>query len=47
MKQNEFLQLLMYFGLLISLTPMLGKFMARVFEGRMKFLAVCGQGVVR
>ena len=39
MKQNEFLQLLMYFGLLISLTPMLGKFMARVFEGRMKFLA--------
>jgi len=39
MKQNELLQLLVYFGLLIGLTPVLGKFMARVFEGRMKFLA--------
>ena len=38
MKQNELLQLLVFFGLLISLTPLLGKFMARVFEGRIKFL---------
>ena len=39
MKQNEFMQLLVYFGLLLGLTPVLGGFMARVFAGRMKFLA--------
>ena len=39
MKQNELLQLLVFFGLLIGLTPILGKYMARVFEGRLKFLA--------
>ncbi len=39
MKQNELLQLLVFFGLLIGLTPVLGKYMARVFEGRLKFLA--------
>ena len=39
MKQNELLQLLVFFGLLIGLTPVLGKFMARAFEGRLKFLA--------
>ena len=39
MKQSELFQLLMYFGLLLGLTPVLGGFMARVFEGRIKFLA--------
>ena len=39
MKQNELLQLLVFFGLLIGLTPVLGKYMAQVFEGRLKFLA--------
>jgi potassium-transporting ATPase potassium-binding subunit len=31
-KSNELLQLLLYFGLLIGLTPLLGGWMARVFE---------------
>ena len=39
MKQNELIQLIMYFGLLIALAPLLGVYMARVFEGRAPFLA--------
>src|SRR5580704_6613342 len=34
MKVHEFIQLLLYFGLLVGLTPLLGGFMARVFEGQ-------------
>ena len=34
MKANEVIQLLLYFGLLIGLTPPIGGFMARVFRGR-------------
>jgi K+-transporting ATPase ATPase A chain len=39
MKENEVIQLLLYFGLLIGLTPVLGGFMARVFEGQRTFLS--------
>ena len=39
MKQNELLQVILYFGLLIGLTPVLGWFMARVFEGKRTFLS--------
>jgi len=39
MKANEVIQLLLYFGLLIGLTPVLGGFMARVFEGKRTFLS--------
>ncbi|MGD0016638.1 MAG: potassium-transporting ATPase subunit KdpA [Verrucomicrobiia bacterium] len=39
MKQNELLQLVLYFGLMIGLTPLLGGFMARVFEGKRTFLS--------
>lgn len=38
MKANEVVQLLLYFGLLIGLTPVLGGFMARVFAGEKTFL---------
>jgi len=38
-KQNELLQLVLYFGLLIGLTPLLGGFMARVFEGKRTFIS--------
>jgi potassium-transporting ATPase potassium-binding subunit len=38
-KQNELLQVIVYFGLLIGLTPVLGWFMARVFEGERTFLS--------
>jgi len=38
-KQNELLQLVLYFGLMIGLTPLLGGFMARVFEGKRTFLS--------
>ncbi len=34
MKVHEFIQLALYFGLLVGLTPLLGGFMARVFEGQ-------------
>ncbi len=39
MKANELIQLALYFGLLIGLTPVLGGFMARVFEGKRTFLS--------
>ena len=39
MKVHEFIQLVLYFGLLIGLTPLLGRFMARVFDGQRTFLA--------
>ena len=39
MKANELIQLVLYFGLLIGLTPVLGGFMARVFEGKRTFLS--------
>ncbi|MGD0650633.1 MAG: potassium-transporting ATPase subunit KdpA [Verrucomicrobiia bacterium] len=39
MKPNELFQLVLYFGLLIGLTPLLGGFMARVFEGKRTFLS--------
>ena len=39
MKTNEVIQVLLYFGLLIGLTPLLGGFMARVFEGKRTFLS--------
>jgi potassium-transporting ATPase potassium-binding subunit len=39
MKANEVIQILLYFGLLVGLTPLLGGFMARVFEGRRTFLS--------
>jgi len=38
MKQNEILQLLLYLGLLIGLMPLLGTYMAKVFEGSETFL---------
>ncbi|HTS17422.1 MAG TPA: potassium-transporting ATPase subunit KdpA [Verrucomicrobiae bacterium] len=38
MKANEVIQLLLYFGLLVGLTPAIGGFMARVFEGRRTLL---------
>ena len=38
MKANEVMQLVLYFGLLIGLTPVLGGFMARVFKGEKTFL---------
>jgi K+-transporting ATPase ATPase A chain len=39
MNAHEILQLVLYFGLLIGLTPVLGGFMARVFEGERTFLS--------
>ncbi|MCX6906932.1 MAG: potassium-transporting ATPase subunit KdpA [Verrucomicrobia bacterium] len=38
MKENELIQLLLFFGLLIVTTPLLGRFMARVFEGERTLL---------
>jgi K+-transporting ATPase ATPase A chain len=38
MKMNEFVQVALFFGLLIGLTPILGRFMARVFQGQKTFL---------
>jgi K+-transporting ATPase ATPase A chain len=38
MKMNEIVQLVLFFGLLIGLTPLLGRFMARVFQGQKTFL---------
>ena len=37
MRANELFQLLLYFGLLIGLTPLPGGFMERVFEGKWTF----------
>ncbi len=39
MKTHEIIQLVLYFGLLIGLAPVLGGFMARVFEGQRNFLS--------
>jgi K+-transporting ATPase ATPase A chain len=38
-KSADLLQLLLYFGLLIGLTPVLGGFMARVFQGERTFFS--------
>jgi K+-transporting ATPase ATPase A chain len=38
MKMNEVMQVALFFGLLIGLTPILGRFMARVFQGQKTFL---------
>jgi K+-transporting ATPase ATPase A chain len=38
MKTNEVIQVALFFGLLIGLTPILGRFMARVFQGQKTFL---------
>ena len=38
MKMNEVIQVALFFGLLIGLTPLLGRFMARVFQGQRTFL---------
>ncbi len=38
MKTNEVIQVALFFGLLIGLTPLLGRFMARVFQGQKTFL---------
>ncbi len=39
MNVNDVIQLVLFFGLLIGLTPVLGGFMARVFEGKRTFLS--------
>ena len=38
MKTNEVIQVALFFGLLIGLTPLVGRFMARVFQGQRTFL---------
>ena len=38
MKTNEFVQLVAFFGLLVGLAPLLGRFLARVFQGERTFL---------
>src|ERR1017187_499848 len=38
MKMNEVFQVALFFGLLIGLAPLLGRFMARVFQGKRTFL---------
>ncbi|HTQ30366.1 MAG TPA: potassium-transporting ATPase subunit KdpA [Opitutaceae bacterium] len=38
MRLNELIQLAAFFGLLIGLAPLLGRFMARVFQGEKTFL---------
>src|ERR1017187_1461113 len=38
MKINEIIQVALFFGLLIGLTPIIGRFMARVFQGKRTFL---------
>src|ERR1039458_10731457 len=39
MKSNELIQLIAFFGLLLGLTPLLVRFMARVFKGEKTFLS--------
>ena len=39
MNAHEIIQLVLYFGLLVGLTPALGGFMARVFKGQRTFLS--------
>jgi len=38
MKWNEIIQIVLLFGLLVGLTPVLGRFMAKVFRGEKTFL---------
>ncbi len=38
MKQNDIIQVVLFFGLVIGLAPVLGRFMARVFSGQRTFL---------
>ena len=38
MKPNDIIQLVLFFGLIIGLAPVLGRFMARVFSGQRTFL---------
>src|SRR5579864_6827634 len=38
MKANEVVQVVVFFGLLIGLTPIVGRYMARVFLGQRTFL---------
>src|SRR5580698_198613 len=38
MKMNEIIQIVLFFGIGIALTPVLGRFMARVFKGERTFL---------
>ena len=38
MKMNEVFQVALFFGLLIGLAPLVGRFMARVFQGQRTFL---------
>ena len=38
MKTTEVIQLAVFFGLLLALTPLLGRFMAKVFQGQRTFL---------
>ncbi len=38
MKLNELIQVIAFFGLLLGLTPLLGRFMARVFKGEKTFI---------
>jgi potassium-transporting ATPase potassium-binding subunit len=47
MKQTEIVQLILFFGLLIGLAPLLGGYMARAFEGRINFLAPVEKWVYR
>src|ERR1700722_20156926 len=35
---NEIIQVALFFGLLIELTPVLGRYMARLFQGEKTFL---------
>ena len=39
MNERDFLQLALFLGTLLALTPLLGKYMARVFEGERTFLS--------
>ncbi|MGA3179978.1 MAG: potassium-transporting ATPase subunit KdpA [Verrucomicrobiota bacterium] len=47
MMANEFIQIVLFFGLLIGLTPCVGRFMARVFQGQKTFLHPLLQPVER
>src|ERR1700677_452401 len=38
MKANELIQVIFYFGLLIALAPVLGRYMARIFAGERTFM---------
>ena len=38
MKWNEIIQIVLFFGIGIALTPIVGRFMARVFKGEKTFL---------